>query len=77
MNWQDRITVDPQVLVGKPIIKGTRIAVELVVDLLGRGWTVDEVLREYDHLTLEDVQACLAYASDVLKSERVYLLPSA
>ena len=77
MNWQDRITVDPQVLVGKPIIKGTRIAVELVVDLLGRGWTVDEVLREYDHLTLEDVQACLAYVSDVLKSERVYLLPSA
>jgi uncharacterized protein (DUF433 family) len=73
MNWHERITVDPQVLVGKPIIKGTRIAVEFVVDLLARGWTVDRVLREYDHLTAEDIQACLAYASEILKSEKVYL----
>lgn len=73
MNWQERITVDPNVLVGKPIIKGTRISVEFVIDLLGRGWTVEQVLREYDHLTPQDVQACLAYASDVLKSEHVYL----
>lgn len=76
MNWHDRITVDPNVLVGKPIIKGTRISVEFVVDLLGRGWTTDQILGEYDHLTPADLQACLAYASDVLKSERVYLLPS-
>ncbi|MBI1902965.1 MAG: DUF433 domain-containing protein [Planctomycetia bacterium] len=76
MNWQDRITVDPKVLAGKPIVKGTRISVEFVIDLLGRGWTVADVLREYDHLSPEDVQACLAYASDVLKSERVYLVPT-
>ena len=75
MNWQDRITVDANVLVGKPIIKGTRMSVEFVVDLLGRGWTVEQILQEYDHLTAADVQACFAYASDVLKSERVYLLP--
>ena len=75
MAWQDRIVVDPAILTGKPTIKGTRIAVEFVVDLLGRGWTTEDVLREYDHLTQEDVQACLAYASDVLKSERVYLNP--
>lgn len=75
MKWQDRITIDPKVLVGKPIIQRTRIAVEFIVDLLGRGWTVDFVLREYDHITAEDIQACLAYASDVLKSERVYLIP--
>lgn len=75
MTWQERIVVDPNVLTGKPIIKGTRMAVEFVVDLLGRGWSVDDVLREYDHLTKEDVQACLAYAGDVLKSERVYLTP--
>lgn len=74
MRWQDRITVDPQVLVGKPIIKGTRISVEFVVDLLGRGWSQEEILREYDHLRGEDIQACLAYASDVLKSEHVHLL---
>ena len=75
MNWQERITVDPNVLVGKPIIKGTRISVEFVIDLLGRGWTTEQILHEYDHLTAADIQACLAYASDLLKSERVYLLP--
>jgi uncharacterized protein (DUF433 family) len=77
MNWQNRITVDPNVLVGKPIVKGTRISVEFIVDLLGRGWTFEQILREYDHLTQEDIQACLAYASDILKSERVYLSPGA
>lgn len=76
MDWRDRITVDPKVLVGKPVIKGTRIAVEFVVDLLGRGWTQEQILREYDHLTPEDIQACLAYASEALKSERVYLMPT-
>ena len=75
MKWQNRIVIDPKVLVGKPVIKGTRIAVEFVIDLLGRGWTVEQVLDEYDHLTAEDIQACLAYASDMLKSERVYLVP--
>lgn len=75
-DWHDRISVDPQVLVGKPVVKGTRIVVEFVVDLLGRGWTQDDILQEYDHLSPEDIQACLAYASEVLKSERVYLLPT-
>lgn len=75
MDWRERIEINPNVLVGKPIIKGTRISVEFVVDLLGRGWTTDQILREYDHVTAADVQACLAYASDMLKSERVYLVP--
>jgi uncharacterized protein (DUF433 family) len=64
------------VLVGKPIIKGTRISVEFVIDLLGRGWATAGVLREYDHLKPEDVQGYLAHASDMLKSEKVYLLPT-
>ena len=76
MEWKARITVDPRVLVGKPVIKGTRIAVEFVIDLLARGWTTEQILKEYDHLAVEDIQACLAYASEVLKSERVYLLPA-
>ncbi|MBM4001406.1 MAG: DUF433 domain-containing protein [Planctomycetes bacterium] len=76
MDWQDRISVDPKVLVGKPVVRGTRIAVEFVVDLLARGWTTEQILHEYDHLTPKDIQACLAYASEVLKSERVYLLPT-
>jgi uncharacterized protein (DUF433 family) len=73
MNWTDRISVDSRVLVGKPVIQGTRIAVEFVIDLLARGWTTEQILREYDHLTADDIQACLAYASEMLKSERVYL----
>lgn len=75
MKWQERITIDPQVLVGKPIIKGTRISVEFVIDLLGRGWTQEQILKEYDHLTREDVQACLAYAGDALKSDSVQPSP--
>ena len=75
MNWRDRIVVDPAVLVGKPVVKGTRIAVELVIELLGRGYTTAQVLEQYDMLTAEDVQACLSYASEVLKSEKVYAVP--
>ncbi len=76
MTWEDRIIVDPNVLVGKPVIKGTRMSVEFVVDLLARGWTFDKILHEYDHLTPEDIRACLAYATDMLRAEKVYLLPN-
>jgi uncharacterized protein (DUF433 family) len=63
MKWEERITVDPAVLVGKPTVRGTRISVEFVIDLLGRGWTTEQILKEYDHLTPADIQACLAYAN--------------
>jgi uncharacterized protein (DUF433 family) len=76
MNWRERIVVDPKILVGKPIIRGTRISVEFVIDLLARGWTTEQILREYDHLTLEDIQACLSYAAELVKEERVYSLPA-
>ncbi|GET37604.1 protein of unknown function DUF433 [Microseira wollei NIES-4236] len=59
MDWQSRITLDPNILVGKPIIKGTRLAVEFIIDLLAQGWTTDEILRNYPGITLEDIQACL------------------
>ncbi len=75
MEWRERIVVDPDVLVGKPVVKGTRIAVELVIDLLARGYTNEQVLAQYAHLTAEDVHACLAYAAEVLQSEKVYALP--
>ena len=67
VNWKERITVDPEVLAGNPIIKGTRISVDFVVALLGREATVTDILEEYDHITAEDIQACLAYASQLLK----------
>jgi uncharacterized protein (DUF433 family) len=60
--------------VGKPVIKGTRLAVEFIVDLLANGWTEDEVLRNYPGLTREDIHACLAYASQLLHEEKVYPL---
>ena len=73
--WRERIVVNPKILVGKPVIKGTRIAVELVIDLLARGYTQDQIIGQYDHITNADIQACLAYASEALRSERVYALP--
>jgi uncharacterized protein (DUF433 family) len=74
--WQERIVVDPAVLVGKPVIRGTRLAVEFVIELLARGWSEAEILRNYPGLVREDIQACLAYASERLHSERVYPLPA-
>lgn len=70
-----RITVDRKILVGKPIIRGTRISVEFVIDLLASGWTTAEILDECDHLKAEDIRACFAYASEVLHGEKVFGLP--
>jgi uncharacterized protein (DUF433 family) len=56
---------------GKPVIRGTRLAVEFVLELLGNGWTAEEILRNYPGIEHEDIRACLAYASNALKSERV------
>ncbi len=74
MNWQERIIVDPDILVGKPVIKGTRIAVEFIIDLLAQGWSKDEILRNYPGLTQEDIRACLSYASKILRAEKIYPL---
>ncbi|MCU0917216.1 MAG: DUF433 domain-containing protein [Planctomycetes bacterium] len=64
MDWRERIIIDPEILVGRPLIKGTRIAVEFVIDLLARGWTAEQIIKEYDHLSIEDIHACLAYAGN-------------
>ena len=69
MNWQDRIVSDPKVLTGKPVIKGTRIAVEFVVGLFAEGWSVDELLRNYPQLTLDDLRSALQYAAAAQKPE--------
>ncbi len=69
---EPRITLDPEVLVGKPVIRGTRIPVELVLGLLADGWAEAGILDSYPHLGRADIQACLAYAPDLLQSERVF-----
>ena len=76
MDWRHRIAADPNVLVGKPTIKGTRISVELIMELLAGGYTPDQIQQQYDHVTLEDIHACLAYAREVLRSERMFALKS-
>ena len=70
-----RITLDPAVLAGKPIIRGTRLSVEFVIGLLAERWSEADILAAYPGLEPADVQACLAYARDILASERIY--PSA
>jgi len=74
MEWKDRISIDPDVLVGKPVIKGTRIAVEFVIDLMAQGWSEQDILGNYPGVTHEDIIACLRYAEQVIKTERVYAL---
>lgn len=74
MTWQERIVVDSGVLAGKPIIRGTRLSVEFIVDLLAQGWTETDMLQNYPGLKHEDIQACLLYARDLLQAERVYLV---
>ncbi len=76
MDWRKRIIADANVLVGKPVIKGTRISVELVLELLAAGYTQEQVRHQYDHLTPEDIQACLAYAGEVVRSERMFAVKS-
>jgi uncharacterized protein (DUF433 family) len=64
------------VLAGKPIVKGTRLAVEFLLDLMAEDWTEADILHNYPGLTHEDLRACLAYARDHLKAEKVYPLPT-
>ena len=74
-DWQDRIVVDPKVLVGKPVIRGTRLSVEFILDLLANDWTIEQILSEYPQLERKDVIAVLKYAAEMAKEEKVYPLP--
>jgi uncharacterized protein (DUF433 family) len=67
-----RIVLDPSILAGKPVIRGTRLSVDFIIGLMADGWSEADILRNYPGLTHEDIAACLAYARDVLKSEKVY-----
>jgi uncharacterized protein (DUF433 family) len=65
----ERITINPDVCNGRPVIAGTRIAVQTVLEFLGAGDSIEEVLEEYPNLTRADVQACLDYASRVMGNQ--------
>jgi uncharacterized protein (DUF433 family) len=69
--YQERIIADPRILAGKPVVKGTRIAVDLVLEELAQNPAIDELLAAHPDLTRDDVQACLAYARAVVTGEEV------
>ena len=66
MNWRDHIVSNPEILAGKPVIKGTRISVELILGWLANGWTYEQVLESDPHITRDDIQAALAFAAERL-----------
>jgi uncharacterized protein (DUF433 family) len=75
MNWQEYIVADPAILCGKPTLKGTRLSVEFVLDLLAAGWNTAQLQEDYPNLTEERIRAVHAYVADIVKNERFYLLP--
>lgn len=72
MNWRDYITSDPNILFGKPVIKGTRVPVDLILEKLGNGETMEQLLEAYPRITEVAIHACLLFASDTVRNEIVY-----
>jgi len=71
MNYRDNITISPDVMLGKPVIKGTRITVEFIMKKLSEGMDINELLNEYPSLNKEDILASLAYSADVISREEI------
>ncbi len=70
--WADRITINPKVMVGKPIIRGLRITVEQILNALANGISTQELLKDYPELEPEDIQAVLSYAAELVSEEQVF-----
>lgn len=69
MNWRDHIVSDLEILAGKPVVKGTRLSVDLILERLADGWTAEDLFRSYPPLTPEALQAVFAFTAEVLKDE--------
>lgn len=76
MPWPERIVVDPQVLAGKPVVRGTRLAVEFILELLAAGQSENDLLTSYPELTRDDILACLSYASYLAHEYKAYPIPA-
>jgi uncharacterized protein (DUF433 family) len=72
LDWREHITGNPNVLYGKPVLKGTRIPVDLILEKLGHGQTVENLLIAYPLLTSDSIAACLLFAADSVKSDIIY-----
>lgn len=71
-NFLKRIVIDPEIMAGKPIIRGTRIPVDIIIKLVAQGMTPDEILKDYPHISKEDIQAALFYGAEVVSKEEVF-----
>jgi len=76
MNLLDRITIDKNILLGKPTIRGLRISVDQIIKALAAGLNAEEILEDYPELEREDIKAALLYASKIIESEKVYNVKS-
>ncbi len=76
MNWQEYIHSDPEILAGKPIIKGSRMAVDYILNLFAAGWTRDQILENYPSITNEALSAVFAFTAECMRDEAFYTLPS-
>ena len=76
MPLSERIVVDPKILAGKPVIRGTRLAVEFILELLAAGQSENDVLTNYHGLTREDILACLSYASYLAHAYKAFPIPA-
>jgi len=77
INWKEHIIADPEVLTGKPVIKGTRLSVEFILGLLAEGWDEKKILENYPQIDGSDLQAIFSYASECLKDEEYVALRQA
>jgi uncharacterized protein (DUF433 family) len=76
MDWKKYIHSDPEILMGKPVVKGTRLAVDFLMGLFAAGWTEQLILENYPTLNVEALRAVFAYAADCLRDESLFLVPA-
>jgi uncharacterized protein (DUF433 family) len=74
MDWRDHIVSDPAILAGKPVVRGTRLAVDFLLGLLAAGWTPEQIVTNYPQVTTEGLRAAFAFAAEVLGEEALYLV---
>ena len=69
--FMKRIVVNPKVMVGKPVIKGTRVTVDAILGRLAEGWTFDQILEDFPHITKDDIKAAILYAENIVRGEDI------
>lgn len=75
VEWKKSIHSDPDILLGKPVVKGTRLSVEFILGLFSNGWTEQQVLENYPTLTKESILAVFAFTTDCMREESLYSIP--